>query len=445
MSQPRRVSPEEYVARARRLLTCPLEDPRTAAAFAEHCRVETWNNIQKFTPFFVLVVVVTWPFDILLEPAMAGRIAAFRASCVAFGSVYAWGFSRYAALRARPWLSTTGVLWLTILGCLALGDRAALSLPWVDQVYLLPFVTLLGLGSLGRRTAYTLGLAGAMLGVYFLAFPAERASVNAWPFVITMTLAALISVTMGHVIHFLSWRGFVLAERRARANDELERRVAQQTGELRELTDRERRVHESERARLARALGVETRAQIETLRGRLGALGATPAFAAASARARRLIDQLDESTARLLANLGPVQVSGGLGHALRRLAETVDPKAATPTGAAPRTRVEVDASLDALDPALARALFRVAQEAMTNALRHAQARRIELYARRDDQRVHLEIRDDGIGFDPTTKSGFGLASMRERAELLGADLAIESAPGEGTTVTLVGPLAGSTR
>ena len=98
-----------------------------------------------------------------------------------------------------------------------------------------------------------------------------------------------------------------------------------------------------------------------------------------------------------------------------------------------------------MDPALARALFRVAQEAMTNALRHAQARRIELYARRDDQRVHLEIRDDGIGFDPTTKSGFGLASMRERAELLGADLAIESAPGEGTTVTLVGPLAGSTR
>lgn len=434
----------ELCARVWPLLACPLDDPSTAVAFAEHCRRATRRNIHRFTPFFVLLVIVTWPFDLLLDPVMAARVAVFRASCAAIGLLYLWAFSRLAALRARPWLSTTGVLGVSILGCVAAGDRAALSLPWVDQVYLLPFVTLLGLGSLGRRVAYTLGLAGAMLVAYFLVFPGERASPSAWPFTITMTLAALISVIMGHVIHYLSWRGFVLARALARANDELEGRVARQTAELRTLTERAWHVHEIERERLADTLGVETRGQLERLRRLLAALSPAPAPASAAARARDLIDQLDESAARLHADLGPVQVADGeLGDALRRLVATIDPKAAGPRGERAQLRVVVDPALGPLDPALARALFRVAQEALTNALRHAQARHIELLARRDGGLVRLEIRDDGVGFDRSAAAGIGLLSMRERAELLGASLELESAPGAGATVRLVAPLTGA--
>ena len=74
------------------------------------------------------------------------------------------------------------------------------------------------------------------------------------------------------------------------------------------------------------------------------------------------------------------------------------------------------------------ALYRITQEALTNARKHGGARRalIDLHAM--DHCVHLTVRDDGHGFDPDAKTnGFGLHSMRERAELLGGTLKINSA------------------
>ena len=87
------------------------------------------------------------------------------------------------------------------------------------------------------------------------------------------------------------------------------------------------------------------------------------------------------------------------------------------------------------------ACFRVAQEALTNVVRHARAARawIELYLSPDA--VHLVVRDDGKGFDPiaarrTAAEGasFGLLGMRERVELLGGEFGIDSWPGRGTCV-----------
>jgi signal transduction histidine kinase len=82
-------------------------------------------------------------------------------------------------------------------------------------------------------------------------------------------------------------------------------------------------------------------------------------------------------------------------------------------------------------------LFRIAQEAVANAVRHAAARqiRIELDFRGD--RVVLTVSDDGQGFDPACSSdGFGLTSMRERAVQIGSELRIDSQPRAGTSVTV---------
>lgn len=82
-------------------------------------------------------------------------------------------------------------------------------------------------------------------------------------------------------------------------------------------------------------------------------------------------------------------------------------------------------------------LYRIAQEALNNALKHAAATSVTVYIRAKDERVELEVVDDGQGFDPDTVSdrgGMGLASMRERAEKLGGSLAVVSVPGEGTSV-----------
>ncbi len=88
------------------------------------------------------------------------------------------------------------------------------------------------------------------------------------------------------------------------------------------------------------------------------------------------------------------------------------------------------------------AVYRVAQEALGNALRHADARSIDLLLRSDEDRLLLEVRDDGRGFDRTAPrtDSLGLASMEERALALGGRLEIVSSPGQGTCVRLECPL-----
>jgi signal transduction histidine kinase len=95
-------------------------------------------------------------------------------------------------------------------------------------------------------------------------------------------------------------------------------------------------------------------------------------------------------------------------------------------------------------PGVASHMFRVAQEGVTNALKHAQAKRITIELRSPPDAMELRIIDDGCGFEPTTAAvngHFGLRGLRERAKLLGAKLDLQSAPGQGTRVCLSVPAA----
>jgi NarL family two-component system sensor histidine kinase LiaS len=83
------------------------------------------------------------------------------------------------------------------------------------------------------------------------------------------------------------------------------------------------------------------------------------------------------------------------------------------------------------------ALYRIAQEALGNAVRHASARQIQLDLRRGGDAIELSVQDDGRGFDPSLHSGgLGLHSMRERAQAIGATYALHSAPGEGSRISV---------
>ena len=139
----------------------------------------------------------------------------------------------------------------------------------------------------------------------------------------------------------------------------------------------------------------------------------------------------------------------GLVHALRPKSLERDGIAATlsdhadalRTGGA---RIIVDAAEGIQLPlGTEQALLRIAQEALNNAMRHAPASSVHVTLRVSAKTVSLRIRDDGPGFDvralPRTRRGMGLASMRERAEEIGARLEIETGPGRGTTVTATLP------
>jgi signal transduction histidine kinase len=135
----------------------------------------------------------------------------------------------------------------------------------------------------------------------------------------------------------------------------------------------------------------------------------------------------------LVYELRPLALkSEGLVGALEQRLETVERRAGI------QARVLVEGEVD-LAPGLEEELYGIAQEALNNALKHARASKIVLSVRMVDKSVILEVADDGQGFDQAevqVKGGLGLISMQERAEKIGGQLDIDSAPGEGMRVSV---------
>lgn len=142
---------------------------------------------------------------------------------------------------------------------------------------------------------------------------------------------------------------------------------------------------------------------------------------------------------RLARRLHPPELGDlGLVAALRAHARAVADQAGLPVD------VEVEGAMADLEPEVALALYRVAEEALVNAVRHAEARSIHLQFRTDGGTITLVISDDGRGFEPGIESrhgsgGLGLLGMRERARSVGGSLVIASAPGAGARVAVTVP------
>ena len=105
-----------------------------------------------------------------------------------------------------------------------------------------------------------------------------------------------------------------------------------------------------------------------------------------------------------------------------------------------RVEIRVEGDLTELTPFTRKHLFRIAQEALANAVKHARASEVSVHLAASGQAVRLVVRDDGQGFDPQrVPRGMGLAGMRERAAAVGAALEVRTGPGQGTTVEVSVP------
>jgi signal transduction histidine kinase len=152
---------------------------------------------------------------------------------------------------------------------------------------------------------------------------------------------------------------------------------------------------------------------------------------------RRLAAEATEELRAIVVGLRPIDLAGdGLDVALRKQADLLD-------------RVHQPAVRFAGEPvprlpaAREEAAYRIAQEALHNALRHAAPSLVTVAVRGGNGSLVLEVTDDGRGFDPEAPSGqFGLTSMRERARAAGGRLLVLSRPGAGTTVRLEVPTGG---
>ena len=103
---------------------------------------------------------------------------------------------------------------------------------------------------------------------------------------------------------------------------------------------------------------------------------------------------------------------------------------------------EADESVKELSPGTALCLYRIAQEALGNAAKHSEAKKVEVQLRRFDSRVCLSVSDDGVGCAPGQigkSGGLGVISMRERVLQLNGTFELDSEPGRGTTVRVTVP------
>lgn len=154
------------------------------------------------------------------------------------------------------------------------------------------------------------------------------------------------------------------------------------------------------------------------------------ADAARAGEIARLVRQAISQTRSVARGLSPVVVdAAGLMSALQELATATESRFQTACAFCCETPVQLD------DNAMAVHLYRIAQEAVGNAIKHAQAKRIEVRLATDAGKIVLEVRDDGLGIpaDPR-RTGMGLRTMNYRAGMIGATLAVRKLPAGGTSV-----------
>ncbi|WFG43618.1 sensor histidine kinase [Pseudonocardia alni] len=207
--------------------------------------------------------------------------------------------------------------------------------------------------------------------------------------------------------------------------------------ELRRARDRLVRAREEERRRLRRELhdGVGSalaggRMLTEALRRTVGDGGSAPALLAAL---QGDLEKAITEVRALIDDLRPAALDDGLATALHGLARC--------DGAGPLVEVSVRGSPDGLPAAVEVAAYRIAAEAVANAVRHSGARRCTVTAHRRDRELALDVLDDGAGLAAgAAGSGTGTASIAERADELGGDATFGPGPGGGTLVRVRLPL-----
>ena len=201
--------------------------------------------------------------------------------------------------------------------------------------------------------------------------------------------------------------------------------------EVRQLNERAARATEEDRRRLALALHDGAGQTLSAAALQLGTLrrGLSGDAAARADRIRELITATLDDLRGLARDLRPAALDRlGLVAALEELAASAT---------SPELAVELRANDAPAPPEVALSLYRIAQSALGNVLRHSGARRAAISLEVLDGRLRLCVEDDGRGFDPDLlppDAGIGLAGMRERAAWLGGVFTVASAPGRGTRV-----------
>jgi signal transduction histidine kinase len=252
----------------------------------------------------------------------------------------------------------------------------------------------------------------------------------------TLILTFAITLGGGVLLAFLTIGHTLRLER------ELERRLeenSQARADLQELSAKLLRAQENERRTLARELHDEVGQSLSAIL--MEADNAAAAGDPAEARehlvsVRTLAEKTVNEVRDLALLLRPSMLDDfGLVPALNWYARAMTKR----TGL--NVVLSADEAADELPDEHTTCIYRLVQEAVNNAARHANARSVHVDLRREESSVRVDVRDDGAGFDTRIVRGLGLLGMEERVRRLGGRFAIESQPGRGTTIAAELPVA----
>lgn len=432
------------------------EGPADEAAFRDDQHVHGARHVQLLLAAVVLVCIAWYPTDLWFfanHPAAREAFVTMRRDVV-FVALTTLALTTFVA-AFRTHTVRIGVVAGAVtcfVATRAMGLAGGPDEPWFHFTYMLVLMPLIvALPPLGRVVT-TIGYAAAMVAGYFVANAWSLRTPHALAGLSFLCFAVLLSVGSGLVADGLRRRVFfsrLQAERQARALSELsaslELQVQKRTAELRRTLDGLEAAREEERTRIARDLhdelgqeltGLGYAVDLAVIRERLGdPLGAN------LGEIRGQLARLRETTRAILSGLRPKALDDlGLAAAAEWLVSRVRTRSAL------EVRLQLEPAEPQLPPSIAVAVFRVLQEALSNAVRHSGAGRVDVELRCGPDRLELTVRDDGTGFDPAGASdGFGLLGMRERARALGGTLDVQTGAGAGTTVRLGLPLEARTR
>lgn len=228
----------------------------------------------------------------------------------------------------------------------------------------------------------------------------------------------------------------------------LERRSAEQRAvaeeaerQMRQLSQRVVATQEEERKKLSRELHDHVGQMLTALRMELGRIERTRArtdtrLGAAVAECRQLVDNMVHTVRDLALGLRPSMLDDfGLQPALEWHVRDFTRRYGV------RVELNVRGNFDGLPDQYRTCVYRAVQEALTNCVRHARARNIEVTVTGQSDRLDVSVTDDGIGLDPARRrEGLGLRGIEERVKELHGTIAIDSSAGRGTTLAIRLPL-----
>ena len=423
--------------------------------FDEHLRGVAYRNGRGAALFVAAFTAALWPTDLVVfrhMPELQATISALRFAVIGIAlAVHLLMRTRIGPRVPTLLLGVGGALVMCAIGW-GFGAIGGPERPWIHLAYPALFFSVLAPVRLPARVALVSVLALALCSGFLIPHPqywGDPLTTLSLSFV--ASLVALV-VAVGHLSFRIMRQSFYQSVELERAsteladlNETLESRVREQTRDLRRLTDHLERAREEERTRIARELHDQLGQELTALH--LALALSTQRFAKDPKSIAGNLDEMSAlikrtqtTTRNLVTELRPqlldeLGLSAGIEWLIRQ------------TEARSEVRCTLTAeALDQLPPDVSTIAFRIVQEALTNVVRHARAKKVEVRLAVRDGTLALAVIDDGIGLPMDERpGGFGLIGIRERVATRAGHMELGARADGGTVLSVTLPLGAPAR